>query len=255
MQNTSQKPYLNLGCGLSHFPSPPPPGHEMVSPAVYSYPLWLNVDKVAGVGADRVFDLFRYPWPLEDDSFDGAVLGHIAEHIPHAIAIHEERVPPPGVVLRGGMMFDQKTGERVRVEQAQTRNDFLRGLQDGWFAFWAELWRVLSPGARVHVISPYGWSDGAITDPTHTRLLTVNTFRHALAPENNGGQSFRYETGCNFSVVGEAGYRVTPMFEHLLPKPEDGDEEQTRKARALHLALMTQINVAYDFYIQLEAVK
>lgn len=226
-----------------------------MNPAVYAYPLWLNVDKVEGVGADKVFDLFRYPWPLKDESFDGAVLGHIAEHIPHAINIHEERVPPAGVVLRGGMMFDEKTGARVRVEEARTRNDFLRGLQDGWFAFWAEMWRVLTPGARVHVISPYGWSDGAITDPTHTRMLTINTFKHAMSPENNGGESFRYETGCNFNMVGEPVYRITPMFEHLLARPEDDAATKERKGRALQMAMMTQINVAYDFYVQLEAVK
>lgn len=204
-----RKPYLNLGCGKTHFPSEPPPGHEMVEAAIYQYPLWMNVDKVEGVGADKVFDLFQYPWPLEDNSFDGAVLAHIVEHIPHDI---------------------------------KTTDAQLSKLQDGWYAFFAELYRVLTPGAIVHIVSPYGWSDGAITDPTHTRMLTLNTFTHGLA--SGDSPTFKYETACNFVVDREPTYRINEIFKHLSDDPAE-----------LQRALMTRLNVCYDFYIRLKAVK
>ena len=250
-----QKPYLNLGCGKTHFPSATPPGHEMVAAEVYAYPKWVNVDKVEGVGADKVFDLFTYPWPLADNSFDGAVLGHIVEHIPHEIKVYEERILPPGVVQRSGQFYNEATGERVKVEFDTTRQEQLRKMQDGWYAFFSELWRVLSPGAKAHIISPYGWSDGGITDPSHTRYLTTNTFTHALAPENNGGETFRYEIGCNFRMAAPVVYRTTELFRHLLPLPDDDEETQAQKNREFHRELMTRVNVVYDFYITLVAVK
>lgn len=253
-QVTAGKPYLNLGCGLTHFPSAPPAGHELVDAQVYAYPSWVNVDKVEGVGADKVFDLFTYPWPLEDNSFDGAVLAHIAEHIPHEIKVYEDRIAPPGVVKLGGQFYDEN-GARVVVKSDSERHEQLRKLQDGWFAFFSELYRVLTPGAKVYIVSPWGWSDGAITDPTHTRYLTVNSFLHALAPENNGGVSFRYETGCHFQMIGQPKYRITEFFHHLMPAAGDDADERERKQRELALMLATRLNVCYDFHVVLEAVK
>ncbi len=87
------------------------------------------------------------------------------------------------------------------------------------------------------------------------RLLTVNSFLHAMAPENNGGVSFRYETGCNFKLVGQPKYRITEFFRHLLAQPGDTGDEQERKQRELALMLATRVNVVYDFVVVLEAVK
>lgn len=218
---TKRYPMLNLGCGRTHFPSEPPPGHEVVDPEIYRAGEWLNVDKVEGVGADKVFDLFTYPWPLEDNSFDGAVLGHIVEHIPHEIKLRN-------------------------IEDTHVRSiNLLRlaNLQDGWFAFFAELYRVLTPGAIAHIISPYGWSDGAITDPTHTRYLTINTFHHGLS-ESQYANTFKYNIACNFEVDGPPTYRFTPMA-----APFMGDRDM------LEDAIMTRLNMVYDFYVRLKVVK
>lgn len=215
------KPYLNLGCGKTHLPGlERPPGHNIVPVEVYSYPLWINIDKVEGVGADYLFDMFTYPWPLEDQCAGGALCAHILEHIPHEI------------ILRDGAI---KPHEAERFHR-------LSKLQDGWYAFFAELYRVLEPGSLVYVLAPYAWSDGAVTDPSHTRLLTANTFTHGL--QSGEGTTFRYETDCNFEVIAPPIYGVSPMYQHL-----------TGNALALQNAIMTQINVLYDFCMQLRVVK
>lgn len=199
-----QKPYLNVGCGRVILPAPAPAHYRLVDAGVTDYALWINADRNEGAGVDYIVDLFHYPWPFADNSFDGALLAHIAEHIPH-----------------------EPKGE----------------YQDGWYAFFAELWRVLTPGAVAHVLSPYGWSQGAITDPTHTRLLTEQTFTHSMAPDPDS--PFQYATGgLHFELVEPARFNITELFGYLR---DDQDE--------LRRALQTRINVAYELYVKLRAVK
>lgn len=229
--NSAHKPFLNLGCGRTHFPSERPPGHEMVAADFYNTGEWLNVDKVDSVGADKVFDLFAYPWPLEDNSFDGAILGHIVEHIPHEI-----KQSLASSLIENGM--DSKDSDEFYFSRYRK----LSQLQDGFYAFFSELYRVLTPGAIAHIISPYGWSDGGITDPTHTRLLTVNTFHHGLSPEQYNG-TFKYDIDCNFMVEGH-GLRYTELAKPFMNDPD-----------LLQNAVMTRLNIVYDMYIQLKVVK
>lgn len=255
----SQLQYLNLGCGKTHFPcATPPPGHEAVNPAIYHYPYWLNVDRVEGVGADKVFNLFEYPWPLADNSYDGAILAHIAEHIPHGIELSEHDVDPPderGVRHVGNGWFDKDGNRAAPPPPRFQRQKYLNTLQGGFYAFLSELWRVLTPGAIVHIISPYASSDGAIVDPTHTRCLTPQSFMHAMENDGDGGPTFRYEVGCNFKVARPAIYRVTELFKHLLVQEDDDQETRVRKGQEFELALMINRNVVYDFYMQIEVVK
>lgn len=199
-----QRPYLNAGCGRVILPAPAPAHYRLIDAGVTDYALWINADRNASAGVDYIVDLFRYPWPFADNSYDGALLAHIVEHIPH-----------------------EPKGE----------------YQDGWYAFFAELWRVLTPGAVAHVLSPYGWSQGAITDPTHTRLLTEHTFTHSMAPDPDS--PFQYATGgLHFELVEPARFNITELFGYLR---DDQDE--------LRRALQTRINVAYELYVKLRAVK
>lgn len=232
----SPKPYLNLGCGKTHFPSAKPPGHEAVDDALYNYPLWVNVDKVEGVGADKVFDLFTYPWPLEDNSFDGALLAHIVEHIPHEIKLSEYAKVRPRYTATSNLALNER----------YAKTEFLLTLQDGWYAFFSELYRVLTPGAIVHIISPYGFSDGGITDPSHTRYLTINTFTHSMTPEISDGSTFKYNNGgINFQIDGDPKYRGSEYAEMLLQ----------RTGFPLGVLIGVYNNVCYDFYIKLKCVK
>jgi glycosyltransferase involved in cell wall biosynthesis len=54
---------LNLGCGGDHRPG------------------WVNVDKYPEAKPDKVMDLERLPWPLEDDCADEILLKHVLEHL------------------------------------------------------------------------------------------------------------------------------------------------------------------------------
>lgn len=221
-----QKPYINLGCGTVILPCAKPQHHSLLDNELYVYPLWENVDRNAGEGVDRVVDLFRYPWPLESNAYDGALLSHICEHIPHEIRLaeYEQKIP-------GGCFVPNDT---IRLAK----------MQDGWFAFFAELYRILTPGARVHILSPYAWTHAAMSDPTHTRYLTEAVFQHSMMPDNNG-PAFHYETGgIQFQVVRPPVYNVMPKFSHLLGNAEE-----------LHDALHTYINVVYDFAVEMECIK
>jgi len=232
---TRGKPYLNLGCGRTHFPSAPPAGHEAVDKDFYSYPLFVNIDKVEGVGADLTFDIFQYPWPLEANSYDGAGLFHILEHIPHEIKIARWA----SVEALHNKEFDS---QNVRK---------LDSLQDGWFAFFSELYRVLTPNSIVHIVSPYGFSDGGITDQSHTRYLTMNTFTHSMTPDISDGSTFKYNNGgINFVIEGRPQYRVTPYGEALKKfyTAHDFDVD-------FDFLIGTHLNVCYDFYVKLKVVK
>lgn len=212
------KPYLNLGCGRVILPGERPAHHGLVDEAIYAYPHWHNVDRNATPGVDEVADVFAYPFPFADNSFDGALLTHLVEHIPHDIRLHDD------APLQAGYN--------------------LTCLQDGWYAFFAELYRVLTPGAKVHILSPYAWSAGAVTDPTHTRLITEHTFTHSMRPEPEDNP-FEYATGgIHFEMAQPPMWRITPLFAHL------ADD-----TAALAHALQTQLNVAYELYVVLEVVK
>jgi SAM-dependent methyltransferase len=211
----AQKPYLNLGCGRIILPAPKPTHHALVDDAVYAYPLWTNADRNAEPGVDCVMDAFRYPWDFADNSFDGALLTHLIEHVPHEIKLKDDS------------------------ERAQQ----LAKCQDGFYSFFAELYRVLTPGAVVHILSPYGWSQGAITDPTHTRLITEHTFSHSMQPDPNS--PFKYETGgIHFEMVDAPRYTINELFSHLVGNPQ-----------ALQYAFQTQLNVAYEIMVKLRVIK
>lgn len=129
------------------------------------------------------------------------------------------------------------------IDRATQQYAVLAGMQDGWYAFMSELHRVLTPGSIIHVLSPYAWSAGAVTDPTHTRLITEHTFTHSLQPDPRS--PFKYETGAlNLELVEPVRFTPTMLFAHL----RDDPEEWIR-------ALQTRINVAYEVYGKLRVIK
>lgn len=223
----SQKPFLNLGCGRIILPAPKPAHHNLIPDNVHSYALWHNVDRNAQPGVDEVADVFRYPFPWADNSFDGALLTHLCEHIPHEIRLTSEHEP----------------FQNAEIVYPTERHRQLANMQDGWFAFFAELHRVLTPGSLIHVLSPYAWSQGAIVDPTHTRYLTPESFQHSMQPDANS--PFAYATGgLNLELVETARFNLMDTFQHLVNNPA-----------LLQQAFATQINVAYEFYLQLRVIK
>lgn len=223
---TLQRPYLHLGAGRIILPGPKPAHHGLIPEAVYSYPLWHNVDRNAEPGIDQCIDLFQYPWPLADNAYNGALLTHLCEHIPHEIK--------PNWAVSGGIN-DDMTDRFHELEQCQ----------DGWFAFFAELYRVLTPGALVYILSPYAWSAGGITDPTHTRYLTPATFQHSMTP--NPDAPFAYAVGgLHFEIADTPRCAVHQDYAHLA---QPGSE------MLLQRAMEHDINVCYEFALTLRAVK
>lgn len=229
--------YLNLGCGRTHFPGERPAHHAFVPEDIYGYD-WVNIDRSPNVGADKEFDLFTYPWPLESDSYDVALLSHLCEHIPHEIKIDigNEKV---GVAL-SATKIEIRPYELV-VQREHTIK--LSQLQDGWFAFFAELYRVLTHDARVHILAPHASSDGAVNDPTHIRYLTPSSFEHSMRPDPDA--PFEYQTGgIHFEFDDEPKCMLTEWGSAYSNNPP-----------MLYQALMTQRNIVTDFYVRLKVVK
>ena len=231
-----QHPYLNLGAGKIIYPGEPHWSHRLVDQAIFQYPFWHNVDRNPVAGIDQCFDLFAYPWPLKSDSYAGAFLGHLAEHIPHAVKWG-------GQFSHFNYPYANDQWKRAYKNHLELTEQGWR-FQDGWYAFFAELYRVLTDGAIVHILSPYGWSQGAIIDPTHTRLLTEQTFTHSLKPDPEN-TSFQYANGgVHFEMDHSPVFRLTEFFQHLKDDPQE-----------LQRALATRLNVAYEFYVKLRVVK
>jgi len=228
--------YLNLGCGRIILPASRPIHHALVPEGIYSFPEWENIDRNKADGVDQVFDLFCYPWPLKSNSYGAALLSHLVEHCPHEI---KTRIIPP-------YDWDGDFDWSKRVSE-------LENMQDSWYCLFAELYRVLKPGAMVHILSPYGWSDGAITDPTHTRYVTERTFTHSMQPDPDS--PFEYATGgINFRMEAHS-FGLTPYFAHLAPLPYDSPATLSNKNTLLTEALATHLNVVSDIYVKLECIK
>jgi hypothetical protein len=212
--------FLNVGCGNIILPCEQPMHHSLMPAELYDHPNWVNADKVAtGPGVEDV-DVFTYPWPWMDQQFSGALLGHIVEHIPH------------------DPVFDLCWS---------IRKTELEVLQDGWFVFFSELWRVLKTGAVAHIIVPHSNSDGALADPTHRRYVLPQTFGYF---KNDEGAAQRYNIGSSWDVSG-VHMRITEPFAPFLPAEGDDDETLALKEKQLSLAAMTQVNVAYEFAVSL----
>jgi SAM-dependent methyltransferase len=63
---------LDVGCGLKKYPGA------------------VGIDRLPGTAADIVWDLDRFPWPVEDRSFDQVRLIHVIEHVADVIRTMEE---------------------------------------------------------------------------------------------------------------------------------------------------------------------
>ena len=89
-----------------------------------------------------------------------------------------------------------------------------QGESTEWFQFWAEVYRVLTPGGLLYGECPYYTSVWAWSDPTHTRAMSERCF--AFVSQNCYRQAHTaispYRVRCDFqwaSIGGMAqGYQV-----------------------------------------------
>ena len=115
---------LDIGCGVKKTPG------------------CIGVDIDPRSHADVYADLFKFPWPFDDNTVDEVYSSHFVEHIPHYIPGHGT---------------------------------------DGWYLVFGELWRICKPGAKLHILHPYAKSDRAWWDPTHTRAIEWMTWNYLSA--------------------------------------------------------------------------
>lgn len=160
---------LNLGCGKMLF---------SVSEG------WVNVDRLSLPGVDKVVDLMQYPWPFETSSVEKIWASHLIEHIPHQSRLSD-------IAYTCGLPVDYV--------------HWLRD-NDGFFAFFAECWRVLIPGGMVECVAPFGMSRGAMQDPTHQRFIVETTINYLTERPHEGG-TFDYSLPFTFEMVG-GGFRL-----------------------------------------------
>lgn len=100
-----------------------------------------GIDIVQTESTDYVFDLTKYPWPIETESVEEIHCSHYVEHIPHDV---------------------------------NNPND----TRDGLIQFMDELYRILKPGGKATIIVPYLTSVRAFQDPTHRRFICKETFQY-----------------------------------------------------------------------------
>lgn len=93
---------------------------------------WTGMDRIASHGIDVVHDLLDTPWPFEDESVAEARAEHVLEHLPVTCWCCKDK-------------------------------------PDALFLVVDEVYRVLRPNAKFHIIAPHSDSPRAWGDPTHTR--------------------------------------------------------------------------------------
>lgn len=117
---------------------------------------FFGIDMVDIEGVDLVHDLNVYPWPIEDNSIEEVNVSHYIEHIPHVDYITEIKE-----ILEKSTSFDEFKDNFLKLDRPQ----------DGVIKFIDEIYRILKPGGKVHIVAPYVTHVRAYGDPTHTRYI------------------------------------------------------------------------------------
>jgi predicted SAM-dependent methyltransferase len=129
-------------------------------------------------GAKHVVDLWKFPWPFEDESVSELHCSHHAEHI-----------PPRDVEERD-----------IRADPTVSKDTYHQFLgKDMFFAFFDECYRILKPEGWMTVIVPALRSNRAFQDPTHRRFIPAETFLYLSAEWRKGNKLDHYRAQCNFA--------------------------------------------------------
>lgn len=100
---------------------------------------WVNLDHFEGDGVLN-WDLWTFPYPFQDNSFDYVLLAHVVEHLPF-----------------------------VRVRRNGQELDL-------FFAVLSEIYRVCRDGAVVDIYTPKGTDKMFYANPEHSRPFVRQTF-------------------------------------------------------------------------------
>lgn len=120
-------------------------------------------------GSDIVWDLFKFPYPFEDNSVDEVHSSHFIEHIP--------------------MEYVEVNGKS----------------KDMLFAFIDEVYRMLKVGGKATLIFPNCQSTRAFQDPTHRRFIPAATAYYFSKQWREINKLNHYNVECDFDfVIGES---------------------------------------------------
>ena len=131
-------------------------------------------------GAQHRVNLFKYPWPFEDNSVSELSCSHYIEHIP-AIEVDEH-------------------GNQVPYGEGQ----------DALFRFFDECWRILIPEGWMHVQWPSLRSNRAFQDPTHRRFIPEQTMGYLWKDWRVANKLDHYNVKCNF--ISDVGQSFDPIL-------------------------------------------
>jgi predicted SAM-dependent methyltransferase len=199
---------LDLGCGQN-----PKEGFEGVD--------------MYGDKAKHKVDLFKFPWPFEDNSVEEIHASHFLEHVP-AREVEERDIEYPTNVLGAPVAFPRHSRDRITAQ-------FLGA--DMLFAFMDECYRILKPDCWMHVVVPSGRSNRAFWDPTHRRFFMQETFLYFARDWRKMQGLDHYRIACNFGV------EVT----HSMPQEEGLKSNEAQSAR-----FSTLWNVTVDWHAKLK---
>ena len=193
---------LNLGCGRLAFPLdratvesiPYYENHLYPLPDTVFEPGWVNIDHYHLDGVNEVIDLFRFPFvrstngnPFNDGTIDEFYISHLIEHIPHRVEV------------AGKIPFNWQRRYAEMIER-----------MDGFFLFFAEIYRLAKPDALVYIRCPFANSVPALADPSHTRYIVPGTFGYLV--DHNPEAPFDYQLPMNFELASTVSLRWTPQW-------------------------------------------
>jgi hypothetical protein len=161
---------------------------------------FVGVDVVKkGTKADIEHDLLVTPWPFKDNSVDELYTSHFIEHIPHGSS----------------------------------------ALNNPFFDFFNEAWRVLKKGGTFKIIAPYYTSIRATQDPTHQRFISEMTFAYL-------DKKWRCETNqlSHYPLVTD--FRIEKVDHNILT------EWNGRSSETMNFSAMHYWNVVSDIIVILK---
>lgn len=154
--------------------------------------------------AQHKVDLFKFPYPWNDNSVDAIHCSHFAEHLP------ARSVEPRDLAL-----YPLRNDPAYEAEYKADYDKFVD--KDFLFAFMDECYRILKPNCRMQIIVPAGQSVRGFQDPTHRRFFVYETFFYFVREWRTLNKLDHYQVNCNFGI---ANLTHTCAQEHTVRHPE-----------------------------------